>query len=703
MTQSSLVRFLWICFFSACFLAEVLLSLPCRAGAEEKEPVLMEEVVVTATKTTEKRKGIPNAIILMDEADIQASPAKTLGELLANELGVDWRTYGNYGGASEEIHIRGMSGDATQVLVNGVSVKSPSLGTADLGRIPLNNIERIEVVKGSGSLLYGSGAMGGTINIITKRPKRDKIDLKVSAGYGSEDTYLLTAEQGMFAWGDFGYYLTANRRETDGFRDNSDLTHNDVSLKLVLDKGDILDISLYGDYVDRKYGRPGIKPPEGTQDYFINGVKFYNSDVASLIDHGTDEDGHVVLQIKSKPVEWLAFNLKGDYTYMENYNYGRYHKYSGIGNRIWVTNEVLGTEGNVDIKPFKGANLLLGVEYKDYDWENDSLDLDTTGSEVSGSRSVDKADLHTTGTFAEAQYRPSKFFKVLAGIRHEDHSTFGYKDLPRYGLIINPLENTALKLSHGKHFNAPTPNDLFWPEDPMGKGNPDLKPETGWHTDATIEQALFEDKVFIAVSYFHWDVDDKIRWEPDSNGVFSPQNLRTYKADGCEIGTKIGPFYNLTMGLNYTYTNAEEENRAYTKQDYGPPPDFQYTWVKRRAAYTPRDQFKGSLSYWSNFGLTVTATARYVGNRVMYSTETDVAYPDTKTVKYTLDSYWTAGLKLDQRLYNHWILSLQGNNLFDKGYNTYLTSFKDSMTGEETTRGFPGAGRSVFFSVTYEY
>ncbi|MBC8461823.1 MAG: TonB-dependent receptor, partial [Deltaproteobacteria bacterium] len=224
-----------------------LLAFPNSSLAEkEKENsqslTTLEEVVVTATKTEERRKDIPNSVILIDEIDIEESSAKSLGELLANELGIDWRTYGNYGGAPEEIHIRGMSGNATQVFVNGVNINSPSLGVADVSRIPLNTIERIEVVKGSGSLLYGSGAMGGTINIITKTPKKDKIDLKASAGYGTQDTYLASAELGMFVFGDFGYYLTANRRETDGFRDNSDLTQNDVSLKLVVDKGDILNI-----------------------------------------------------------------------------------------------------------------------------------------------------------------------------------------------------------------------------------------------------------------------------------------------------------------------------------------------------------------------------------------------------------------------------------------------------------------------------
>jgi len=354
------------------------LALPGLSKAEEKQKdiAILEEVVVTATKTEETRKDVPNSIIIMDEIDVQESPAKSLGELLANELGIDWRTQGNFGGAAEMIHIRGMSGNATQVFVNGVNINSPSLGIADVGRIPLNTIERIEVVKGSGSLLNGSGAMGGTINIITKRPKREKTDLTINAGYGSQDTYQLSAEQGMFLSDGFGYYLTASRRETDGFRDNSDLTHNDVSLKLVLDKGDVMDISFYGDYIDREFGRPGVKPPEGTQDYFISGIKVYNSDAASLQDRGSDEDARLVLQIKSKPLEWLGLTFRGDYTTMENYNYMRYIDFFGNlpGSKSWTTNKVRGVEGNMDIKPFENAKVLFGADYKDYDWKNESVD-----------------------------------------------------------------------------------------------------------------------------------------------------------------------------------------------------------------------------------------------------------------------------------------------------------------------------------------
>jgi iron complex outermembrane receptor protein len=485
----------------------------------------------------------------------------------------------------------------------------------------------------------------------------------------------------MFALGDFGYYWTVNRRETDGFRDNSDLTHKDVSLKWVFDKGGILDLSLYGDYIDREYGRPGVKPPEGTQDYYRGDVKFYNSEAASLLDEGSDEDAHVILQVKSKPAEWLALRLRGDYTYMENYSYTRFN-FSGEGNESWVTNEVLGAEGNVDIYPFKGANLLFGVEYKNYDWENASLELDVTGAEDPGTRSTTKADLHTTGTFAEAQYRPCRFFKILAGIRHENHSEFGTENFPLYGLIFNPWEDTALKLSHGKHFRAPTPNDLFWPEDPFSKGNPNLKPETGWHTDATIEQAFIDNRLFITLSYFHWDINDKIQWAPDSSWIWTPQNLDSYKGDGWEVGTKIGPFHNLSLTFNYTYTDAEEENQ----------------FVTRRAGYTPKHQFKGNMTYWCDFGLTATATVRYMGDRDDYGNDKTITSPTN-----TLNSYWTTDLKIKQRLYDHWLLALQGNNLFNKGYDTYLETFTDQNTGTTTIQGYPGSERSFFASIIYEY
>ena len=260
------------------YLTLIFFLLLFSAIAWAEKIVSMDEVVVTATKTEEQRKDIPNSVITVDDIDIEASPATSIGDFLGGELGVDWRTRGDYGGAGQELHIRGMGADGTQVLVNGLSINSPSLGSADLSKISASNIERIEIVKGSGSVLYGSGAMGGTVNILTKSPEQDQTDLIINTGYGSEGTYGVGFQNGMFVTQTLGYYLTANTYGTDGFRDNADGRNKDVSLKLLFDKGNAFKLSLYGDYIDRDSGRPGPKPPEGTQPFSVNGVVIYNGD-----------------------------------------------------------------------------------------------------------------------------------------------------------------------------------------------------------------------------------------------------------------------------------------------------------------------------------------------------------------------------------------------------------------------------------------
>jgi len=658
--------------------------------AKDGDPSLatLDEVVVSATKTEEKRKDVSNSVIALDSDDILVSQARTLGDFLGNELGIDLRTRGDYGGASEEFQIRGMHSGATQVLVNGLVVNSPSLGSADVSGIPLNSIDNIEIVKGPGSLLYGSNAMAGTINIVTKRPEKGETDLNIKSGYGRHETYDISVEQGMFFLGDLGYYLTATKRDTDGFRNNSDLNHKDISLNLVYDKGDALDISLYGDYIDRKFGRPGPKPPKGTRPF----LNLYDDEAANLLSSGADENGHLVINIKNRPLEWLGCNLKGSYMNMENYNYGRYYTTfpaPGMpGSKTWVTNEVLAAEANTEIKPIDALKVMLGGDYKQYDWENENINLDGDGGEIAASKTSVDEDLHTSGVFAEAQYRPCQYFKAIAGIRREDHSEFGSETVPRYGVIVNPHDSTSLKFNYGKHYNAPTPNDLFWPFEDWGfgmgaQGNPNLEPETGKHGDVGIEQSFLEDKVFFNITYYWWDIKDKIRWVPDASFFYRPQNLDTYTGTGWEIGSQVGPYYDMKLALSYTYSDAEEE------LDGG---------ISRQAQYTADHYLKCGLTYWHDIGFSASATFRYTGERPgFYLLSTD-KNPDVE-----LPSYYTFDLKLEQRLFDHWILSLQGNNLFDEEYDTYVESFRDQISGVTTRAGYPGAGRFVYFDVAYEF
>jgi len=673
-------------------LAPMVALLPTLAVASEEETpaTVMDEVVVTATKTTETRRKIVNAVVIKDSYDIEESPASSLGEVLANEPGLDWRTYGNYGGATETIKIRGMSADATLILVDGVVINSPSLGTADVGQIPLNLIERVEVVKGPGSLLYGSGAMGGTINIITKSPQRDRFDARVEAGYGTEHTYRLAAENGGFIIGDLGYYLTLNRKETDGFRDNSDLTHNDATLKLLLDKGKQFQAILDAGLIDREYGLPGPQPPAGTAPYALDGVTFYNGDSATLLDHGEDDNERVALTLKGEASDWLDWRLKADYSDLQNSTYSRY-AYNGSGTDTEVTNTISGLEGNLNLHPFHGVNLLVGNEYRNYDYDNQQQMLDSSGNPVSGALVAVDHRVFTNGTFGELSIEPIDQVKLLGGYRYEKHSMFGHEDVIRYGAVITPWENTALKFNRGQHFKAPTMNDLFWPDDLFTKGNPGLKPETGWHTDITLEQGgLLQGKLFASVTWFDWDINDKINWAEDPSqpspiwgNYWTPSNVDTYQANGWEFNLKLGPFYSVTADFSLTLIDAEEQLSGGAHRD---------------ALNTPDTQFKCQLTHFSDFGLTSSVTARYTGSRPGYYAANTDTQPEIE-----MDSYWTLDLKLEQTMAEHWKVSLQALNLLDEEYDTYLLGFIDQTTYAYTHQPYPGASRSLFASLSYTW
>jgi iron complex outermembrane receptor protein len=448
-------------------------------------------------------------------------------------------------------------------------------------------------------------------------------------------------------------------------------------------------VSLYADYIDRENGRPGPKPPAGTPAFSVNGTPLYNHESANLINKTEEEDKHVVLELKSQPLNWLGFRLQTDYTHLRSENHNRYYSAFTPGNLpgsdTEVINEVFGAEGNVELKPFSGATLLIGAQHKNYNWENTSITLDGFG--VESSRLKGDADLHSTGLFAEGQYRPCRYFKGIAGVRHEDHSEFGTEMLPRYGIVINPLENTAIKANTGRHFKAPTPNDLFWPYEDWGfgmgaQGNPDLQPEIGWHTDAVIEQSFAEDKIFFSVGYFQWDIDGKIEWVPDASFFYRPENLSQYEASGWEVGTEIGPVANMTLSINYTHTDAEEQKSG---------------GVTRQALYTANNVFKAGLTYWFDFGLDVTTIVRYTDKRPgRYLNDTD------SVPAAVLDAYWTVDLKANQQLSDHWRLSLQANNLLDEEYDTYTENFFDQF-GTGTLSKYPGAGRSLFVQLAYQY
>ena len=350
-----------------------------------------------------------------------------------------------------------------------------------------------------------------------------------------------------------------------------------------------------------------------------------------------------------------------------------------------MTNAVPGAEANVEIQPWNGATLLVGTDFQDQQWDTKTTDLNRDGS-ARGADTLNDADLYDLGTFVDGQYRPSKYIKLQAGLRQEHHATFGTEYLPRYGLIINPFETTAIKFNRGKHFKAPTPNDLFWPEDSFVRGNPDLKAQTGWHTDLTAEQQLAQDKLFLSATYFNWNIRDKIAWAPNAafpgpyGDKWTPTNLNRSRAYGGEAGVRYEPNSHLTLDAAYTRTLAKEEVGSIT----------------RKARYVPDFQCKLSATYRGDGGTLLSGTWRYTDERFYYRSDS-VTEPDD-----ILKAYATIDLKLEQRIREHWLVSADVRNLMDADFDTYISYFVNG-DGNYIYGAYPGAGRSIFAAVTYEY
>jgi outer membrane cobalamin receptor len=190
------------------------------ARAEEAD-VKLPEVVVTATKTEKDPKDVTQSVTVITADDIKKSGATTAGEAIQNTVGMRIRDNGPEG-AEASVSIRGATSAQVLVLLDGRRLNSPRTGGYNLSDlpVPLDSIERIEIVRGPSSALYGADAAGGVVNIITKKPKESKTTAEASAGSHGYDL-LAIRNQGSVRL--FSYSLSADRETSDGYRANSNL------------------------------------------------------------------------------------------------------------------------------------------------------------------------------------------------------------------------------------------------------------------------------------------------------------------------------------------------------------------------------------------------------------------------------------------------------------------------------------------------
>jgi vitamin B12 transporter len=614
----------------------LLAALPAAAQEtkpEEKraEAKSVDPVVVTATTVPTKAEQLGVALSVVTEDDFKTYHYTTVDEAMRNVPGVDIRRSGSLGKTSS-ISIRGANSNQVQVLVDGVRVKSPTLGQVDLSDLSPDLIDRIEIIRGPQSTLYGADAIGGVVNIITKKGK-GPFQASVQQEAGNYDT-LQSRVQASGAWKIFDYSFSASHLESNGQFQNDGSSINALNGRFGVSLPFDSSLSFIVRYNKSDTGVPvkGVFPGPQPIDPIINPNAKQQSETTVML-----------LEAKTRPVPWWESTAR----------VSRYQNNVGF-------QDPADPGVTFDFPTFSQIN----VERREVEWRNSFFIGPWSTSTVGIGYRHEEGD--NKGVFRTARHAPSVFFEqqfrffdrlfLTGGFRKEDDSVFG-SATTEHGSLAFVIKETGTRIrgSAGTGFRAPTFNDLFFPD----FGNPDLQPERSMSWDAGVDQKLWQGRIRLGLTYFHNDFTNLITCcvAIPTAPFGGPVNVGAARSAGIEFTSEADILPNLVASLNYTYTDTKNlQTGRWLPREPQHRWNIGLTWepIRRLSLWT---QVHVVTQQWETFG------------EVYNSGSTRVDLGGTYRV---LEKYnWVQGLDL--------ILRVQ--NLLNEGY--------------AEVRGFPALGTNV--------
>jgi len=485
------------------------------------EPIALPELVVTATRTETPVKQLSTATTVYTRKDIEKYQVNTLPELLKRTTGIDMTQNGGLG-KTTSVFMRGTNSDHLLVLIDGIKVGSVTLGTTPFQYLPIDQIERVEIIRGPQSSLWGSEAIGGVIQIFTRKGKQtEKPSITLDAGGGTYDT-LQTSGSISGRWNNSWYSLSASHINTQGFDARQPTT-----------------------------GTFGINQPDKDG--------YYNTGLNARIGHTFGNNAEIE-----------AFFTRSE---------GR-TDFDGFTNKLEFVNQVVGLQGSMDISDIWQTILRLGQSRDDNNnFRTDgslSSRFDTTrwniswlnkvqlhkdhqlllGSdfrldEVSSTTRFAENSRYDGGVFGELHSRLFSRHFINATLRWDTNEAFGDYVTGSFGWRFNWNYGLSAFANFGNAFKAPTFNDLYFPNSFGSQGNPNLQPEES----TTFEVGLAGDHDSLQWEFraYHTNIDNLIVWQfnPVTSG-FSPENTNKAQIDGieAEISTEILGFNN-KLGVQF--------------------------------------------------------------------------------------------------------------------------------------------------------
>ncbi len=470
---------------------------------------LMNIEVVSATRSSKSLSQTPENVTVVTAKDIELMNAHTVADVLNTITGI---YVGNRGGPGSivQIYVQGAAQDHVALLIDGIPMNNLEANQIEVGSLPVQNIERIEVIKGPASSAWGS-SLGGVINIITKSPGNGKLDGTLSASYGSESTYDLRAE----AYGkkdQFGYYFYAGRLHSDGLIPDDAFSGNAYQAKLSYDitADTKVGFNIFYDRSSRGEGQ--------SQELDFADMRDLHTLISNLsLNSSLNKDLDLKLSVWTERYS-NAFRENTLSTGLESYAAGfRDMKYGADADITWKH----------DIQ-----NIVFGASYQDLICRTDDL--------INGRQATSRWAVYGNDTISLGN------LSVTPGLRYEDTVSNGSFVSPSLGATYKLTPNILLRALVERGFYTPsfaeTFGDIFGDE-----SNPNLKVERVMTYQFGAETDVLE-HLWLKVSAFRHDMTDAITFTEDlvtMNGEYV--NIGHQRIQGIETEFRTSPLYNTSL------------------------------------------------------------------------------------------------------------------------------------------------------------
>ena len=587
----------------------------------------LDEVVVTATKYPVKLSETGKVVTVVTHEQIERSQGKSLAHILTEQTGIIVNGANSNPGKDKSVFLRGASNDYTLILLDGIPVNDPSGsgGAIDLRLLPVDQIDHIEILKGSQSTLYGSDAIAGVINIISRRPGNKPVSFHGGATYGSFNSFTGNAGvNGHTSLVDYNVNYTYDH--TDGISEALDTTH-----KANFDRDGFNRHSFQSNLTIRASKNLKIAP------YYR--YSFFDGS----FDADAFTDGKNIFKSMLNNTGAIAtYTLpKGTLTANYGYSYSKRKYVTDYGTSFFRgrfnSGEVYLVHDLMDKVKF-----MVGGNYQNYRL------LDTT---------LDKKNPQTNiaSSYLSVFIQNLEGFSIEVGSRYNHHSEFGSR--VTYNLSASYLLNDQIKpfinLSSG--FKAPSVSDLFGPS--FYGSNPDLKPEESVNMEGGVQFAAIDKKLQVTATGFYRDIKNLIAYVGTRL-----INIDKQKDKGAELEATFTPGDKWTVKASYTYITGNIHQSRNGK-------DTSYYNLLRR----PKSTITGTVGYQATKQLYVAVSAQSLGKRTdLYFDPFTYASSPVNLKAYTLFNAYAEYKLLGNKLR----LFADAKNITDKkytevyGYNT---------------------------------